>query len=93
MAIGARLLGLTRGDDALGTLRSVCRHPAQRQDLFASMHYLLVAYLGLHNMLSKANDRSLVGRLLEASDAELKAWLALVEREGDVAGLADLSRT
>ncbi|HEU6455789.1 MAG TPA: hypothetical protein VN201_10010, partial [Roseateles sp.] len=47
MAIGARLLGLTRGDDALGTLRSVCRHPAQRQDLFASMHYLLVAYLGL----------------------------------------------
>ncbi|MCH2240930.1 MAG: hypothetical protein MK041_03125 [Aquabacterium sp.] len=68
------------------------RHPAQRQDLFASMHYLLVAYLGLHNMLAKANDRSLVGRLLEASDAELKAWLALVAREGDVAGLADLDR-
>ena len=73
--------------------RHGCRHPAQRQDLFASMHYLLVAYLGLHNMLAKANDRSLVGRLLEGSDAELKAWLALVDREGDVAGLADLDRT
>jgi hypothetical protein len=57
------------------------------------MYYLLVAYLGLHNMLAKANDRSLVGRLLEGSDAELKAWLALVDREGDVAGLADLDRT
>lgn len=73
--------------------RHGCRYPAQRQDLFASMHYLLVAYLGLHNMLAKANDRSLVGRLLEGSDAELKAWLALVDREGDVAGLADLDRT
>ncbi len=70
--------------------RHGCRHPDQRQDLFASMHYLLVAYLGLHNLLAKANDRSLVGRLLEAADAELKAWLALVEREGDVTGLADL---
>jgi hypothetical protein len=35
------------------------RHPSEREGLLASMHYLLVAHLGLHNMLGKANDRSL----------------------------------
>lgn len=40
-------------------------------------------------MLAKANDRSLTARLLEASEAELRAWLSVIEREGDVAGLAD----
>ena len=65
-------------------------HPQQRQALVALMHYLLVAYLGLHNMLAKANDRSLALRLLEGSEADLRSWLALIEREGDVAGLAGL---
>jgi hypothetical protein len=67
-------------------------HPDQRGELTASMYFLLVAHLGLHNMLAKANDRSLITRLLDASDGELKAWLALIEREGDVAGLADLNQ-
>jgi hypothetical protein len=67
-------------------------HPDRRQALLAPMHYLLVAHLGLHNMLAKANDRSLTLRLLEGSEAELQAWLALVEREGDVAGLAGLDQ-
>lgn len=56
------------------------------------MYFLLVAHLGLHNMLAKANDRSLAARLLNASDDELRAWLALTQREGDVAGLAGLDQ-
>ncbi len=67
-------------------------HPDQRRELFAPMYYMLVAHLGLHNMLAKANDRSLTTRLLEASEAELRAWLSVIEREGDVAGLADLDQ-
>lgn len=65
------------------------RHPEQRDGLLAAMHYSLVAYLGLHNMLAKANDRTLAPRILSASREELDRWLALVEREGDVQGLAD----
>ena len=43
-------------------------------------------------MLAKANDRSLPARLLNASDDELRAWLAVIQREGDVAGLAGLDQ-
>jgi hypothetical protein len=68
-------------------------HSDQRDELLASMYFLLVAHLGLHNMLAKANDRSLATRLLDASDDELRAWLALIDREGDVAGLAGLDQT
>ncbi|WP_175924512.1 hypothetical protein [Burkholderia latens] len=53
-------------------------------------YHLLVAYLGLHNMLGKANDRTLVDRLLDGSSEKLDTWLRLVEREGDVQGLAEL---
>ncbi|MEO8922558.1 MAG: hypothetical protein ABI330_06980 [Caldimonas sp.] len=56
------------------------------------MYYLLVAHLGLHNMLGKANDRSLAQRLLTGSGEDLRAWLRLVAREGDVQGLAELER-
>lgn len=52
------------------------------------MYYLLVAHLGLHNLLGKANDRSLTKRLLHGGAEELQTWLRLVEREGDVEGLA-----
>jgi hypothetical protein len=47
-------------------------------------------YLGLHNMLGKANDRTLVDRLLDGSSEKLDTWLRLVEQEGDVHGLAEL---
>jgi hypothetical protein len=67
-------------------------HPDRHGELLPSMYFLLVAHLGLHNMLAKANDRSLAARLLKASDDELRAWLALIEREGDVAGLAGLDQ-
>jgi hypothetical protein len=65
-------------------------HPQQRRDLMAPMHYLLVAHLALHNMLAKANDRTLVARMLEGTSDDLRSWLDLIAREGDVAGLADL---
>lgn len=68
------------------------KHPVQQQELYGSMYYLLVAHLGLHSMLAKANDRSLPARLLAASTEELDAWLAVIEREGDVAGLAGLDQ-
>lgn len=66
------------------------KHPGQREELHGPMYYLLVAHLALHNMLAKANDRSLPTRLLATSTEELNAWLAVIEREGDVAGLAGL---
>ena len=68
------------------------KHPDQHHELQAPMHYLLVAHLGLHNMLATANDRSLPLRLLSARSAELDAWLAIIEREGDVAGIAGLDQ-
>lgn len=61
-----------------------------RDDLRCAMCHLLAAYLGLHNMLGKANDRTLVDRLLYGSSEKLDTWLRLVEREGDVHGLAAL---
>jgi hypothetical protein len=54
------------------------------------MYHLLVAYLGLHNMLGKANDPTLTNRLLDGSSENLGRWLRLVDREGDVHGLAGL---
>lgn len=70
--------------------RFAANHPQQRADLIAPMYYLLVAHLGLHNMLAKANDRTLASRLLQGTSDELRSWLAVIEREGDVAGLAGL---
>lgn len=67
------------------------RHPDELDALQGPMYYLLVAHLGQHNMLGKANDRSLTTRLLGASGDELQAWLRLIEREGDVNGLAGLA--
>jgi len=67
-------------------------HPDGHAELLAPMYFLIVAHLGLHNMLAKANDRSLPGRLLNVSADELRAWLALIEREGDVPGLAGLDQ-
>lgn len=54
------------------------------------MHYLLVAHVGLHNILGKANDRALVDRLLDGNSQNLQVWFRLVEREGDVHLLAEL---
>ena len=66
------------------------RHPEQRDELLTTMHYLLVAHLGLNNMLAKANDRTLAVRMLSADLDELDRWLQLVQREGDVQGLANV---
>jgi len=72
--------------------RYASKHPQQQHELHGPMYYLLVAHLGLHNMLAKANDRTLTTRLLAASSKELDAWLAIIEREGDVAGVAGLDQ-
>ncbi|MBB5429837.1 hypothetical protein GCT19_41940 [Paraburkholderia sp. CNPSo 3155] len=66
------------------------RYQGERDDLRCTMYRLLVAYLGLHNMLGKANDRTLVDRLLDGTSEKLDTWLRLIEREGDVHGLAEL---
>jgi len=68
-------------------------HPQHLRELHGSMYFLLVAHLGLHNMLAKANDRSLPMRLLQASDEELNTWLQAIERGGDVTGLAGLDNS
>ena len=72
--------------------RHARQHPEQGDGLLATMHHLLVAYLGLHNMLAKANDRTLSTRMLNATPEELVLWLKLVQREGDVQGLAGVAQ-
>lgn len=62
----------------------------ERDELRGAMYHLLVAYLALHNMLGKANDHTLTDRLLDGSSHTLQTWLRLVDREGDVRGLAEL---
>ena len=66
------------------------RNPSARDAALPAMYFMLVAYLGLNNMLGKANDRKLAPRLLGGSTKKLRAWLDLVAREGDVRGLASL---
>jgi hypothetical protein len=66
------------------------QHPTAREDLMPAMYHLLVAYLGLHNMLAAANDHTLAPRLFANSTDELDAWLRLVSRQGDVLGLGDV---
>ena len=70
--------------------RAAKRLPGDDIDAQSAMYHLLVAFLALHNMLGKANDKSLVPRLLGGSREQLDAWLSLVQREGDVQGLAGL---
>ncbi|MFM0515410.1 hypothetical protein [Paraburkholderia sp. RL17-373-BIF-A] len=41
-------------------------------------------------MLGKANDHTLADRLPNGSSQNLQTWLRLVDREGDVRGLAEL---
>jgi hypothetical protein len=65
------------------------QHPTARDELMPAMYHLLVAYLGLHNMLGAANDHQLAPRLFARSTTELDAWLGLVSRQGDVLGFAD----
>ncbi len=64
--------------------------PAERKDLAAAMHYLLVAHLGLNNMLGAAGDHDLAERLLAGSSEDLHSWLHVIARGGDVRGLAEL---
>ena len=66
------------------------QHVNEQQAVVPVLYFMLVAYLGLHNMLGKANDRTLAPRLLNGSSKQLRSWLALVAREGDVHGLAAL---
>lgn len=63
------------------------QHPPAREGLMPAMYHLLVAYLGLHNMLGAANDHQLAPRLFSSSTKELDAWLRLVSRQGDVLGV------
>ena len=84
-------VGEKRGSAIEELHRYARRHPDELDALQGPMYYLLVAHLGLHNMLGKANDRALTTRLLGASGDELQAWLRLIEREGDVNGLAGLA--
>jgi hypothetical protein len=76
---------------AIEELNRVARqHPELLPELRTTMHYLLVAHLGLHNLLAKANDRSLVDRVLNLNTDELDQWLEMTIRHGDVEGTAGI---
>jgi hypothetical protein len=82
------------GEKLSRAIEDLHRHARRGQggddDLRSAMYHLLVAYLGLHNMLGKANDPTLTNRLLDGSSENLGGWLRLVDRKGDVHGLAGL---
>lgn len=65
-------------------------HPENRESLLLTMHYLLVAHLGLHNLLGKAGDRTLATRLLDGDAESLDDWPTWTTQEGGVEGLAAL---
>lgn len=76
---------------AIEALSQVSRdHPQLRPELMTAMHYLVVAHLGLHNMLAKTNDRKLVDRLMTMTSDELDQWLAMTIQHGDVEGTASI---
>lgn len=76
---------------AMEELNRVSRlNPNLRPELTSTMHYLAVAHLGLHNMLAKANDRSLVDRLLGMTSDELERWIEMTTQHGDVEGTAGI---
>lgn len=52
----------------------------------AALHYAVVAYLALNNMLALANSPDLVNQLLGMSRDEFKVWLDRIDREGLVTG-------
>ncbi|MBB5503598.1 hypothetical protein HDG37_007840 [Paraburkholderia sp. MM5384-R2] len=64
---------------AIGDLHRLAqRCQSGRDDLRSAMYHLLVAYLGLRNMLGKANDHTLTHRLLDGSSQNSKrgcVWL------------------
>lgn len=52
----------------------------------AALHYALVAYLALNNMLTLAGDHEVVTRLLALTRTDLDRWLDGVDAEGSVTG-------
>lgn len=51
-----------------------------------TLHYTLVSYLALYNMLGAANAKTFDEGVANKSKDELKKWLDLIEREGSVNG-------
>lgn len=78
------------GIKALHALSADGRHFGP--ELRAAFRRMLLAYLGLFNMLSAAADPSLPQRLLSGNREELDCWLRAVALEGDVLGTAGLDR-
>jgi hypothetical protein len=64
-------------------------NPQMGHQLQATMHYQLVAFLALHNMLAAANDPELARRLLSGTSEDLDRWIKLVVSQGDVLGVGD----
>ena len=56
------------------------------QSAIAAFHYLVTAYLALHNMLGSHTGHDYLQRLRSMSGEDFERWLAFVEREGSVSG-------
>lgn len=52
----------------------------------AAFHYLITAYLALHNMLGSHTGPDYLQRLRSMSDEDFDRWLAFIESEGSVNG-------
>ncbi|MRV70609.1 hypothetical protein GJ700_02600 [Duganella sp. FT92W] len=70
---------------ALNALASA--RPELASELHQAMHYQLVAFLGLNNMLGAANDRELPVRILRGTHEDAERWIQLVLEQGDVMGV------
>lgn len=64
------------------------RQPDLKNELHRAMHYQLLAFLALNNMLGAGNDPDLTERFLNFEREDAERWIDLVHRQGDVSGLA-----
>lgn len=51
-----------------------------------ALHYSIVSYLALYNMLGAAKGNGTFNNIAQKSKGDLKKWLDLIEREGSASG-------
>ena len=79
-----RLLALERGSQRDGS--ASVSWPLDELFTLAAQAFRhdLVSYLALNNMLALANNRNIIGELLDQSPDQFREWLSRIDQEGSV---------
>lgn len=70
--------------------RAAWHHHELRPAVGSAMYYLVVAYLALHNLLTKAKELPMVDRFLSVDSDGLDRWLEKTVRDRHVWGTAGI---